>query len=98
MALSEFAESAEERNTVELSCDDTFKAQFSRMELTELLSAKAKRILIPFAASYLCEAEISSVAVLKNMWLAVSIRFVPIFEKLRDEETMALEIMIVFVL
>ncbi|XP_067136877.1 uncharacterized protein [Centruroides vittatus] len=65
---------AEEENLIELSCDNTLKTKFSSMELTEfwisvkheypLPSGKAQRILIPFATSYLCEAEF--VAVIKT--------------------------------
>ncbi|XP_068115052.1 zinc finger BED domain-containing protein 5-like [Hyperolius riggenbachi] len=94
--------SAEQESFIELSCDINLKAKFSHMDLTDfwitianeypLLSAKAKRILIPFATSYLCEAGFSAVAVIKSkyrsklevekeMRLAVS-NLIPRFEKL----------------
>jgi hypothetical protein len=69
--------SAEEKN---LFPDKTLKTKFGSMEINEfwisvkdkclMPSAKAQRILIPFAKSYLCEAEFSAVAVVKNEYHA----------------------------
>ncbi|XP_075455233.1 protein FAM200A-like [Ascaphus truei] len=63
----------EEENLIELSCDNTLKTKFGRMDITEfwlsvkdeylLLSGKAQRI--PFATSYLCEAGFSAVGMIK---------------------------------
>ncbi|XP_076329948.1 uncharacterized protein LOC143235595 [Tachypleus tridentatus] len=77
--LSEFT-SADEENLIELSCDKNVKTTLGSMELTAFctsvkdeyppLSAKAKRILIPFATSYLCEADFVAVAVIKSKYSA----------------------------
>ncbi|XP_076308575.1 zinc finger MYM-type protein 6-like [Tachypleus tridentatus] len=55
-----------QESLIELSCDKTLKTKFDSKKITEFwisvkkdypfLNAKAQRILIPFATSYLCEA------------------------------------------
>ncbi len=98
--------SQEEETLIELSCDKSLKAKFACLDLTEfwisikneypILSAKAMRVLIPFATSYLCEAGFSAVAVIKSkyrskinvekeMRVAVS-SFIPRFEQLCSEQ------------
>jgi hypothetical protein len=93
---------AEDENVIELYCDNMFNIKFNTIELTEfwmpvkdeypILSSKAQIILIPFATSYLCEAEFSAVAVIKCKYRAKinvekEIRvpvssFIPRFEKI----------------
>ncbi|XP_076347930.1 protein FAM200A-like [Tachypleus tridentatus] len=98
---SEFT-SAEEKTLIELPFDKTLKTKFGGMQRTEfwislkdeypLLSAKAQRIIIPFATSYFFEAGFSAVAVIKSknrakinveqeMRVVVS-NLIPRFEKL----------------
>jgi hypothetical protein len=78
-APSEYT-STEVENLIELSCDNSMKERSGSAELTEfwisikdeypLLNDKAQRILIPFSASYLCEAGFSAVAVIRSKYRA----------------------------
>jgi hypothetical protein len=105
-APSEFT-SAQEKNLIELPSDKTLTTKFDSMEITEfwitvkdeylLPSAKAQRILISFATSYLCNTGFSAVVVIKSkyhaktsveqeMRAAVS-GLIPRFEKLHSAQT-----------
>jgi hypothetical protein len=78
-AASEF-NSAEKENLNELFSDKNLTTKFGSMEISEFWisvkeeylppSAKTHRILISFAASYLCEARVSAVAVVKSKYHA----------------------------
>ena len=60
----------------EISCDRTLKISFMQQQLSKfwltiaseypLLSQKAVKILLPFATTYLCEAEFSALTNLKT--------------------------------
>jgi hypothetical protein len=68
----------EEENVIEPSCDKTLKTKFGSMEVTKfwllikdeypLLSAKARRILLPIVTAYLCKAGFLAVAVKKSKY------------------------------
>jgi len=66
----------EKESLIELSCDESLKMEFTKLELGEfwikikneypLLSKKALLFLLPFTTTYLCETGFSSMIEVKN--------------------------------
>ena len=66
------------RGLIELSCESILQTRFTTFDLIEFwvliqmeypnLSTNKLRIFIPFASTYLCEAEFSVVVVIKNKY------------------------------